>query len=135
MQFLDLLACLSLAFQSSYALSQNTDLYETLSPPAAVKNNIVTESNITSDPIEVEQRAEPGVTPLMQEQILSPRQPYVNNFQRQQVLGKNEMKCIIKLILTRYLMCAAIPSPESPSAVLLPAWPRRPGHPQLRQGL
>jgi len=85
MQLLDLLACLSLAFQSSYALSQNSDLYETLSPPAAVENNIVTESNITSDPIEVvEQRAELGVTPLMQEQILSPRQPYVNNFQRQQ---------------------------------------------------
>ena len=87
MQFLDFLTCLSLAFQSSFALSQNNGLYETLNPPAAKQSNIVTESNITSDPIEVvEQRAEPGVKPLMQEQILSPRQPYVNNFQRQQVL-------------------------------------------------
>ena len=90
MNFLDFLACLSLAlFQSSSALSQNNELYETLSPPAAVQNNIVIESNITSEDIEVvEQRAEPGVKPLMQEQTLSPRQPYLNNFQRQQVLGE-----------------------------------------------
>ena len=87
MQFLDFLTCLSLAFQSSFALSQNNDLYETLNPPAAKQSNIVTESNITSDPIEVvEQRASPEVKPLVtQEQTLKSRQPYVNNFQRQQV--------------------------------------------------
>lgn len=90
MRFLDFFTCLSLAFQSSSALSQNNELYETLTPPAASQSNIVLESNITTDPIEVvEQRAEPGVKPLMQEQTLSPRQPYVNNFQRQQVLRQH----------------------------------------------
>ena len=70
-------------------MSQNNELYdyEKLSPPAAVKDNIVTESNITSDPIEVvEQRAAPEVKPLVtQEQTLNSRQPYLNNFQKLQV--------------------------------------------------
>ena len=93
MRFLDFFSCLSLAFfQSSSALSQNNELYETLTPPEAVQNNIVLESNVTSDPIEVvEQRAEPGVKPLLQEQTLTPRQPYLNNFQRQQVLYSPKM--------------------------------------------
>ena len=65
------------------ALSENNELYNEL-----VKDEqVLGDADVTSNILEVvEQRAKPGVTPLMVEQELTPnRAPYLNTFQHRQV--------------------------------------------------
>ena len=78
------LSLLSLAM----ALSENNELYNEL-----VEEVVAGEGEVVSNVLEVVERAQPGVRPLMMEQELTPSrvpQPYLNTFQqRQQVQSQH----------------------------------------------
>ena len=75
--FLSLLSLASLAT----ALSENNELYNDL------LEEVAGEGEVVSNVLEVVERAQPGVRPLMMEQELTPSrapQPYLNTFQQRQ---------------------------------------------------
>ena len=73
--FLSLLSLASLAT----ALSENNELYNEL------EEEVAAEGEVVSNVLEVVERAQPGVRPLMVEQELTPnRVPYLNTFQQRQ---------------------------------------------------
>ena len=71
-------------FNLNAALSENNELYNELMKD----DQLAAESEVTSNILEVVERAKPGVSPLMVEQELTPnRAPYINTFQQRQVRG------------------------------------------------
>ena len=72
------LSLLSMA-SLSLALSENNELYNEL------VEEVAGEGEVVSNVVEVVERAQPGVRPLMVEQDLTPaRVPYLNTFQQRQ---------------------------------------------------
>ena len=71
-------------FNLTAALSENNELYNELMQ----EDQLAADAEVTSNILEVVERAKPGVSPLMVEQELTPnRAPYINTFQQRQVRG------------------------------------------------